>query len=120
MTQSARPVDPAKNKHDQGAIQNCANLQPGRTLKTEAGGASGWTGETACTTTEHPQFAGLGGHAFSLPGLLPRTAKQGRSGPARLSRNGATEPVAAGRAADSGPEEGRSGPAPLPRKDAAK
>jgi MazG family protein len=31
-----------------------------------------------------------------------------------LSRSGATEPVAAGRPVDSGPEEGRSGPAPLP------
>jgi hypothetical protein len=30
-----------------------------------------------------------------------------------LSRNGATEPVATGYPADSGPEEGRSGPAPL-------
>ncbi|HEY1754804.1 MAG TPA: 3-oxoacyl-[acyl-carrier-protein] synthase III C-terminal domain-containing protein [Bryobacteraceae bacterium] len=35
--------------------------------------------------------------------------EEGRSGLARFSASGATEPVAAGRPADSGPEEGRSG-----------
>jgi uncharacterized protein (TIGR02145 family) len=36
---------------------------------------SGTTGETACPTELHQQFALLVGQAFSLSGLLPRTAK---------------------------------------------
>jgi transketolase len=57
----------------------------------------------------HRKESGIDGEAI-LQALLVREPRE-----QTLSRNGATEPVAAGRPEDSGPEETRSGTAPLER-----